>query len=402
VKIITVVGARPQFIKAAAVSRAIQSWNDENSRQKINELIAHTGQHYDKNMSDIFFKEMQIPQPHFNLEVGSGYHGEQTGLMLSKLESIFLEERPDYVLVYGDTNSTLAGSLAASKLHIPIAHIEAGLRSFNKRMPEEQNRVLTDHLSTILFCPTETAINNLKREGFSQLFDRYNITFDSPAIIQSGDVMYDCALFYGVLAEKKREIFSKFHLKSTEKQISPYVLSTIHRPENTDSPERLHEILSALKQINEGIPVILPLHPRTLNIIHQSSKLKKLVGTLKIIEPVSYLEMVLLEKNCSFICTDSGGVQKEAFFFKKPCITMRDQTEWKETVVAGWNVVTGGKKERILNSTRKVMEWIAHPEGRSPFQGRINKTTESLFGSGNSADKIVSKLIEFFSQSLHA
>jgi UDP-GlcNAc3NAcA epimerase len=397
-KIITVVGARPQFIKAAAVSRAIKSWNDENFGKKIHELIVHTGQHYDKNMSEVFFQEMCIPKPHVNLEVGSGNHGEQTGFLLSKLEGVFLEEKPDCVLVYGDTNSTLAGALAASKLLIPVVHVEAGLRSFNKNMPEEQNRVLTDHLSTILFCPTETAVNNLKREGFN-LSSHHDIpTNDSPAIIGCGDVMYDCVLFYGKLTEEKKEIFSKLRLTDTQNRIEPFVLSTIHRPENTDSPDRLFGILSALQEINKKIPVILPLHPRTLSFINQSSRIRELVKTIQIIDPVSYLEMILLERNCSFICTDSGGVQKEAYFFRKPCITMRDQTEWTETVDAGWNVVTGGNSKTILAYSYKSLEWYLDGKAISPFSQEI-QNIENIFGNGKSAEYIVQVLSDFLEES---
>jgi UDP-GlcNAc3NAcA epimerase len=288
-KLLTVIGARPQFIKAAAVSRAIQNWNEKNPKKRIDELIIHTGQHYDDNMSEVFFREMRIPKPHKNLQVGSGFHGEQTGQMLAQLEREFCREKPDAVLVYGDTNSTLAGALAASKIHIPVVHVEAGLRSYNKKMPEEQNRVLTDHLSTILYCPTETAVKNLIKEGFSSNPPNQKIkpSSDSPAVIQCGDVMYDCVLFYGELAEEKNDIFSKLQLIDVADQKKPFVLSTIHRPENTDSTDRLFGILSALKKINEKIPVILPLHPRTRSFINQSAKIKELAGSLRIIEPVS-------------------------------------------------------------------------------------------------------------------
>jgi UDP-GlcNAc3NAcA epimerase len=394
-KLLTVIGARPQFIKAAAVSRAIHNWNLKYPEKRIDELIIHTGQHYDDNMSEVFFREMRIPKPHKNLQVGSGSHGEQTGQMLAQLEKEFQLQKPNAVLVYGDTNSTLAGALAASKIHIPVVHVEAGLRSYNKKMPEEQNRVLTDHLSTILFCPTETAVKNLKKEGFISFNLNIKHSPDSPAIIQCGDVMYDCVLFYGKLAEEKKSIFCKLNLIDDQNQKKPFVLSTIHRPENTDSSDKLFGILSALKEINEKIPVILPLHPRTLSFINQSSKIKELLKTLKIIKPVSYLEMILLEKYCSFICTDSGGVQKEAYFFRKPCLTMRDQTEWTETVDAGWNVIAGGDTQKIINCSRQVFDWEIKEKRTTPFK-QNSDSTENLFGDGNSADQMIIWMTQVF------
>jgi UDP-GlcNAc3NAcA epimerase len=391
-KILTIVGARPQFIKAAAVSRAIEKWNSGGPECTIQEQIIHTGQHYDANMSDVFFKEMQIPKPFLNLQVGSGNHGRQTGLMLEKLEAVFLEEKPDVVLVYGDTNSTLAGALAAGKLHIPVAHVEAGLRSYNKQMPEEQNRVLTDHLSTFLFCPTQTALKNLEREGFSGQ-PVFQPSADSPAVVVCGDVMYDCVLFYGELAEGKSDILERLQLQSGQNTVTPFVLATIHRQENTDDPKRLAGIISALASINETLPVILPLHPRTLKLLNELSELKAKIQSIRVIEPVSYLDMILLEKNCTVVCTDSGGVQKEAFFFDKPCITMRDQTEWVETVDAGWNVVTGADAALIERCARTAQDWTKKRTTSAPFEQKQADET-NLFGDGHSAELIVKEIVE--------
>ncbi len=342
-KIITVIGARPQFIKCAAVSKEL--------RKKHTELIIHTGQHYDENMSDVFFDELEIPKPDFNLEVGSGNHGKQTGEMLSKIEEIYLKENPDLVLVYGDTNSTLAGALAASKLLIPVAHVEAGLRSRNMNMPEEQNRILTDHISKYLFTPTETADVNLKNEGLSNI---HNV----------GDVMYDGVLFFTELSNKKAKVLEQFGLKKNE-----YILATIHRAENTDYQERLENIFKALEESGENI--ILPLHPRTDKYIKEYGI--KLGENIKIIDPVGYLDMIALESNAKKIVTDSGGVQKEAFFMGVPCVTLRDETEWVETVSNGWNVIVGADKEMIIENIKNF----------NPINERIN-----VFGEGNAAKKI--------------
>lgn len=391
-KLLTVVGARPQFIKAAAVSRAIEQWNQSGSKPEIQELIIHTGQHYDTNMSEVFFREMQIPDPFMNLQVGSGNHGKQTGLMLEKLEAVMLAEKPDAVLVYGDTNSTLAGALAAGKLHIPVVHVEAGLRSYNKKMPEEQNRVLTDHLSTILFCPTETARLNLEHEGVIENSETA-ASADSPAVIVCGDVMFDCVLFYGKLAEEKSGLLETLQLINQQGNISPFVLATVHRQENTDDPVRLAHIIMALAGINERLPVVLPLHPRTLKLLQESPKLYELIKKLKVIEPVSYLEMIKLEKNSFLICTDSGGVQKEAFFFKKPCITMRDQTEWVETVDAGWNTVVADDEDLITSKAEIALTWHEDKSGSAPFAYQI-KSSSDLFGDGHSAEKIVTEILK--------
>ena len=356
-KIITIVGARPQFVKAATVSRAILEHNQSHPERPITELIVHTGQHYDANMSDVFFSEMSIPKPTYSLGVGGGTHGAMTGRQLAKIEEVLLTEKPDCVLVYGDTNSTLAGALAAVKLHIPLVHVEAGLRSFNMQMPEEVNRILTDQISSILFCPTNTAMQNLDNEGFSTKPCKY---------LNVGDVMYDAALFY---SEKCRQPLG---LTATEN----FVLVTIHRADNTDSAERLIHIVSALNEINQTQPVVCPIHPRT----------KKLLAELPIqpeftlLEPVSYFEMLWLLQHCGLVVTDSGGLQKEAYFFAKYCITMRDQTEWVELIEAGMNTLVGANKATILDTYAQV----------------ANKKISggSLYGDGKSAQKIVHTLLE--------
>ena len=334
-KIATIIGARPQFIKAAVVSRAIAESNKlvTSNSSLVTEVIVHTGQHYDHNMSEVFFKELEIPEPHLNLEVGSGYHGQQTGQMLIKLEEVMLSEKPDWVLVYGDTNSTLAGALAAVKLHIPVAHVEAGLRSFNKSMPEEHNRVLTDHCSDLLFCPTSAAVKNLKIEGVTN------------GVHRVGDVMFDSVLFNTELAIKRSKI-----LETLKLQNKAYALATVHRAENTDDSYRLKAIFEALEKISsEGIRVVLPLHPRTRKLY---DALRFSGAKIKIIEPVSYLDMLQLEQQARLILTDSGGVQKEAYWMKVPCITLRDETEWIETVKAGWNILAGADRDKIVESAK--------------------------------------------------
>ena len=344
-KILTVVGARPQFIKAAAVSNII--------RKEHEEILVHTGQHYDENMSKVFFEELQIPKPDYNLEIGSGNHGEQTGKMLVELEKIYLKEKPNLVLVYGDTNSTLAGALCASKLLIPVAHIEAGLRSFNMNMPEEQNRILTDHISRLLFVPTITAEKNLHTEGINR--GVYNV----------GDVMFDAVLHFKKLAEQKESILDKISVKSGE-----YILTTIHRAENTNDINRLKNIIEALNK--SGNKIVLPLHPRTKKYIENYNL--QFSDNIKLIEPVGYLDMITLEMNSQKIVTDSGGVQKEAFFMKKPCITMRDETEWVETVQNGWNVIVGTDGDKILKS-------IVY------FKPKMKQ--QNIFGNGKAGNKIL-------------
>lgn len=343
-KILTVIGARPQFIKAAAVSNKL--------RKKHNEILVHTGQHYDSNMSDIFFEELEIPKPDYNLEIGSGNHGYQTGKMLISLEEICLNEKPDMILVYGDTNSTLAGALVGSKLLIPVAHIEAGLRSFNKNMPEEQNRILTDHISKYLFVPSNTALDNLKNEGIIN------------GVYNTGDVMFDAINLFKEKAENKSNILSELGLNSKN-----YILSTIHRAENTNDVNRLSNIIKALNESNENI--ILPLHPRTKKFIQDYNL--KISDKIMIIEPVGYLDMIKLMNNSKKIVTDSGGIQKEAYFLEIPCITMRDETEWIETVENGWNILVGSDIEKIKDAINNFL-----PKNK-PIM---------VFGSGNAADII--------------
>lgn len=348
-KIVTIIGARPQFIKAAAVSRKIREENQE--------IIIHTGQHYDDNMSKIFFEELDIPYPDYNLNVGSGGHGAQTGRMLEKIEEILEKECPDWILVYGDTNSTIAGALAASKMLIPVAHVEAGLRSFNMNMPEEQNRILTDHISKLLFAPTETSVSNLRNEGIKE-----------EIIHNVGDVMYDATLHFEKIANEKSIIMEKLEINESD-----YILATVHRAENTNDISRLRNIMEALNSCQMNI--ILPLHPRTKKYIDDYNL--KLKENIRVIEPVGYLDMIMLEKNSQKIVTDSGGVQKEAFFFNKPCITLRDETEWVETVNNGWNILVGANESKILNAIQNF----------SPTNDR-----ENYYGDGDAAHKIVSKL----------
>jgi UDP-GlcNAc3NAcA epimerase len=353
-KVITIVGARPQFIKAAAVSRAFAKFED------IQELIVHTGQHFDENMSDIFFQEMEIPKPHYNLDVNGMGHGAMTGQMLEKIEAVLLDEKPDWVLVYGDTNSTIAGALAAAKLHIKVAHVEAGLRSFNMKMPEEVNRILTDRISDILFCPTDTAIANLQNEGYNNLDNK---------LVKSGDVMQDAAIFYTERCRKPEiDIPEEF------------VLATIHRAENTDDLNRLKSILKSLDKIGEATSVVLPLHPRTQKIIAKNN-LQYNKSAIKIIEPIGYLEMVYLLQNCKLVMTDSGGLQKEAFFFKKPCITLRDETEWVELVQNGYNTIVGADYDKIVSAFEN--------------QNYDIDFSKNLYGGGKASEEIAQALLDF-------
>lgn len=358
-KILTIVGARPQFIKAAAVSRIARSL------EHITEVLVHTGQHYDQNMSDVFFSELDIPKPNYYLGIGSGTHGIQTGKMLGAIEEVLVKEKPDWVLVYGDTNSTLAGALAATKLHIPIAHVEAGLRSFNRKMPEEINRVLTDHAANLLFTPTEVANQNLYKEGIA-----------SNLIYLVGDVMYDASLYY----VKKAELASHI-LDSLKLQPKKYILSTIHRAENTDTSDRLTAIIEALSKLSQEITVVLPLHPRTKKILEDLQMLDKIPETLCLIDPVSYYDMILLEKNSKMIVTDSGGIQKEAYFYQVPCITLRDETEWVELVDAGCNhLVAPTSSSEIYQKIKNQMCQL------------IPSSTNNLYGDGTAASKILEVL----------
>lgn len=359
-KIITVIGARPQFIKAAAISRVIR----DTYSNRINEIILHTGQHFDDNMSKIFFDELGIPQPNYNLHISGGSHGEMTGRMLQTIEGVLLSEKPDLLLLYGDTNSTLAGALAGAKLTIPIAHVEAGLRSFNMRMPEEINRVLTDRVSTLLFCPTEAAVNNLNKEGI------YTNVFNV------GDVMFDISLHYREIAKTRSSILSSFGLLENN-----YALVTCHRAENTDDPKRLRSILEALGKISETLMVVFPLHPRTRKLI-QEYRYDHLLDNLKITEPLSFLDIVALQLGSRLILTDSGGMQKEAYFYAKPCLTLRDETEWVETVSLGWNRLVGASSNAIIEAFDEI---INKPNFNS---------SESPYGDGRASEKIVRKIVE--------
>lgn len=347
-KILTVIGARPQFIKASVVSRAIQE------TENLTEVLLHTGQHFDANMSEIFFDQLAIPRPHYQLDIHSGSHGSMTGRMLIEIEKILQQENPDLVLVYGDTNSTLAGALAAAKLHIPVAHVEAGLRSFNMQMPEEINRILTDQISSILFCPTDSAMANLEREGFS----------GKPVdMLQVGDVMQDSAEFFAQRA-KQPQGFSI---------ADGFILTTLHRAENTDNAERLAAIVEALNYLHHNLaPVVLPLHPRTRKVIAAQG----LTLDVHLIEPVGYLEMIWLLKRTGLVLTDSGGVQKEAFFFGKACVTMRDQTEWIELIEVGANELVGADTNKIIEAVTRSL-------------GRKVKDEHSLYGGGVAAKRIV-------------
>jgi len=350
-KVATIVGARPQFIKAAPVSRWL--------RLHHREVLIHTGQHYDDLLSEVFFRELEIPTPDYNLGVGSASHGRQTGEMLARVEEVLLEEKPDWVVVYGDTNSTLAAALAAAKLHIPVAHVEAGLRSYNRKMPEEINRVLTDHLSSLLFCPTDTAVRNLVREGITQ------------GVHKVGDVMYDLALWGLEVAEQKSTILETLGIEP-----GGYLLATIHRPNNTDDPGNLSAIVSALNDVAET--VIFPAHPRTQKALkHWGIHLN---SNVRITEPVGYLDMLVLEKNARMILTDSGGVQKEAYILGVPCVTLREETEWVETVEAGWNILVGASRERIVEAVRNF-----NPTGERP----------PLFGDGHASQRIVEILTQW-------
>jgi UDP-GlcNAc3NAcA epimerase len=364
-KILTIVGARPQFIKAAVVSRSIAKYNKEASdREQIEELLVHTGQHYDANMSDVFFREMQIPEPSYHLGIGGGSHGAMTGRMLEALEGLLLKEQPDLVLVYGDTNSTLAGALAAAKLHIPVAHVEAGLRSFNMNMPEEINRILTDRVSSWLFCPTETAVKNLEQEGATQ--------WPGVRVCNVGDVMYDAALFYRERAKPGSVVASLLNQYQ-----DGFYLATVHRQENTDDVNRLRNIMTALDEIAERVPVIMPLHPRTRKYLSEAGLHLQNVCC---IEPVGYFDMICLLDRCRAVFTDSGGVQKEAYFFHKPCITLRDETEWVELVEYGFNFLVGADRDRII-------------EAEQHFIAKERDFYINLYGNGNAGEKIVELII---------
>jgi UDP-GlcNAc3NAcA epimerase len=370
-KIMTVVGARPQFVKAAVFSRKIR---EPEYASRIQEILVHTGQHYDENMSDVFFREMQIPKPDYNLEVGSGHHGATTGAMLAGIESLILKNKPDVLLVYGDTNSTLAGALAASKLHVPVAHVEAGLRSYMMIMPEEQNRRLTDHLATWLFCPTPVSIANLEKEGIEGV-SRAKPNADNKSVVMCGDIMYEAVLFYRSLALSSNR-------KILEDLPEQFCLLTLHRAENTDTVERLSSIVRAINKHNE-ISFLFPAHPRTRKLMAQYGL--QFHDHVRVIDPVGYFDMIALENACRFIMTDSGGVQKEAYSFEKPCVTLRDATEWVELVEAGWNFLAGADETNI----NAGLDW-AKQLASSP------KDHPSLYGDGNTASIIAHELLKAF------
>ncbi|MEN8839413.1 MAG: UDP-N-acetylglucosamine 2-epimerase (non-hydrolyzing) [Flavobacteriales bacterium] len=354
-KVLTVIGARPQFIKAAALSREFAK------HKHIEEIIVHTGQHFDANMSQVFFEEMEIPKPTYNLEINSLSHGAMTGRMIEGIEEILLKEKPDLLLVYGDTNSTIAGALAAKKLHIKVAHVEAGLRSFNMEMPEEVNRILTDRISDFLFCPTQSAIDNLKKEGYDNIDCK---------IVRTGDVMQDAALFYAKKSAEKSTVIAQLGMEK-------FALATLHRAENTDSKERLTELVEGLNEIHETVcPVVLPLHPRT----KAKLKLHGLDLKVKVIDPVGYFDMIELLKNCSLVMTDSGGLQKEAFFFRKNCITMRDQTEWIELIENGVNVLVGADKKKLVESARAMLN-------------KASNFDVNLYGNGKACEMIATAIM---------
>ena len=377
-KIITVIGARPQIIKAAAISRAIKN----NFSDKILEVIVHTGQHYDENMSQIFFEELEIPFPNFNLKVGSGSHGEQTAKMLEGLENIYMQEKPDAVIVYGDTNSTIAGALAASKIHIPVIHIEAGLRSFNKAMPEEINRIACDHMSTLLFTPSETGHRNLLNEGIKN-DQKEAASIDNPKIYLCGDIMYDNSLYFSAMSEQKSEILKELEITTDE-----FILCTIHRDTNTDDTANLNAIFRALLRIQKtsNLKIVLPLHPRTKEKLnsHLDENLLTEINqnkNFKIIPPLGFLDIISLEKNARLIITDSGGLQKEAFFFQKPCVILREQTEWIEIVENGNALIAGANELKIISSVETLIK-------------RTDFTYPNLYGDGNAANFICKKITE--------
>ncbi len=362
-RIVSIVGARPQFVKVATVSRAIATHNKTGADPTFEEKLVHTGQHYDDNMSAVFFEELEIPEPAYNLGVGSGTHGQQTGRMLERIEQVLLNEKPEWVLVYGDTNSTLAGALAAAKLHVPVAHVEAGLRSFVRTMPEEINRVVTDHVCDLLFCPTPTAVTNLAREGINN------------GVHQVGDVMYDSTLFYArKVAPRQQDMLRRLGIAPKS-----FYLATVHRAENTDDRKQLSSIFEAFSEIGtQACPVIVPLHPRTVKYMQQYGI--RVSDAVTIIRPVSYLEMIVLEKNACRILTDSGGVQKEAFFLGVPCVTLREETEWVETVEAGRNILAGADRQAIMAAVNASMPAALPDSG--------------VYGNGESAYRICELLAQ--------
>lgn len=356
-KIVTILGARPQFVKASMLSMEFSK------RENIEECIVHTGQHFNKNMSDIFFNEMGIPKPNYNLGINSLSHGAMTGRMLEEIENVLKIEKPDWLLVYGDTNSTLAGALAAKKMGIKVAHVEAGLRSFNMNMPEEINRILTDRISDLLFCPTDSAIENLKREGF----DNFNTR-----IVKTGDVMHDSVLHFGKMANEKSNIVNEQGLQSGN-----FILATVHRQENTDDVGRLKNIISSFEEIDSKTQLVYLVHPRTKALLERENINPKFT----LLDPVGYFDMMQLLAHCKLVITDSGGLQKEAFFMKKPCVTVRDETEWVELVEYGYNIIAGNSPERIISS----------------YETMVNKNinfSHKFYGDGNASEAIVTEILK--------
>ena len=382
-KLVTIIGARPQIIKAAALSRAIRN----HYADQIQEVIVHTGQHYDDNMSQVFFDELQIPRPDYNLHVGSASHGVQTARMTEGIEALLIKEQPNFIVLYGDTNSTLAGAVAAAKIHVPIVHIEAGLRSFNKSMPEEINRIVCDHCATLLFTPTKAGLENLKREGFS--IDEggpstgsgtAKPTIDNPKVYHCGDIMYDNSLHFADIAEEKTDIIQRLDLVS-----KPFILSTIHRDTNTDHPERLGAIFDALIELSKENQIVLPLHPRTAKLLktNLSNEKQTLIFSspnIKLIPPVSFLEMIALERHAQLVMTDSGGVQKEAYFFKKPCIILRPETEWVEIVQTGNAILADADGSRIMDAWQH-------------FKNNPPTTFPEIFGDGHAAEFMLKQML---------
>lgn len=377
-KIITIVGTRPQIIKSSAISRAISS----QFSNQLMEIIVHTGQHYDDNMSNVFFEEMKMPQPNYNLNVGSGSHGMQTAKMLEGLEGILLKEQPDAVLVYGDTNSTIAGALAAVKIFISVIHVEAGLRSFNKTMPEEINRIVCDQISTLLFTPTTVGIDNLKREGFS-LETNKKATVNQPHVYHCGDIMYDNSLYFSTVSDEKSTFLKENNLEPNE-----FILCTVHRDSNTDIKENLEQIFSALLAIaeNSELKIVLPLHPRTKGKLKEqlSSELLETIENsefIQIIPPAGFLDIIALEKNARMIITDSGGLQKESFFFEKPCVILRPQTEWVEIVANGNAILADANYDRIIDAFNALLL-------------KDDFTYPNFYGNGKAAEFICQTIVE--------
>lgn len=380
-KLAFIIGARPQFIKLSPLCRALDAQNRSSKGNGITSVIIHTGQHYDYELSKIFFDQLLIPSPKYNLEVGSAAHGKQTGIMMEKIEPVLLQEAPDIAIVFGDTNSTLAGALVASKLHIPVTHVEAGLRSFNRRMPEEINRLVADHVSTLLFCPTDRAVMNLRREGFTNIVDNLHPSDDivevlkktsasNPLVVEAGDIMYDAFLYTEALAASTSTILKDLSLSPRQ-----YALLTVHRAENTDDSASLERIIAFLEKEDPLSPMIFPVHPRTRKLIDE--KRIPFPGSMRMIPPVSYFDMLMLERNSAIIYTDSGGVQKEAFFMRVPCVTLREETEWTETVERGWNRLMGDSRDKA----RKV--------------NNTSQLDQYPFGDGHAADRHLQILLAF-------